>query len=71
MHENPALARNASRQQSTGVTNSSHHLSTGRLGHDTPLTIAVIDMGLAVEAYARVGELDRAFEMIELLRTMP
>jgi RNA polymerase sigma factor (TIGR02999 family) len=28
MHENPARACNASRQQSTGVTNSSHHLST-------------------------------------------
>ena len=28
-------------------------------------------MGLAVEVFARVGELDRAFEMIELLRTMP
>ena len=33
--------------------------------------VATAYMGLAVETYARVGELDRAFEMIELLLTLP
>jgi tetratricopeptide (TPR) repeat protein len=40
-------------------------------GFATNTMNATAFMGLAVETYARIGEIDRAFQMIELMLTMP